>query len=102
MGLVEMDIAFIDNCWSFAVKDSKKKKKLRLWLLGDVGSWDFFFPHGRERWEVLQHVCIFLEVTPQNENVYHAGGRGKTVGALSLSNQTEDGIQCTKRGVGLR
>lgn len=86
----------------FCCKRQQKKKKLRLWLLGDVGSSDFFFPHGRERWEVLQHVCIFLEVTPQNENVYHAGGRGKTVGALSLSNQTEDGIQCTKRGVGLR
>lgn len=44
MGLVEMDIAFTDNCWSFAVKESKKRKKLRLWLLGDVGSWDFFSP----------------------------------------------------------
>lgn len=28
----------------FCCKREQKKKKLRLWLLGDVGSWDFFSP----------------------------------------------------------
>lgn len=43
MGLVEMDIAFIDNCWSFAVKDSKKKK-IEAVVVGRCGIIGFFFP----------------------------------------------------------
>lgn len=38
MGVLELEGAFRDISWGFAVKARKK-----LWLLGDVGSWDFFF-----------------------------------------------------------
>lgn len=54
MGVLELEGAFRDISWGFAVKARKK-----LWLLGDVGSWDFFFFYLLRR-EVFLHVCIFL------------------------------------------
>lgn len=55
MGVLELEGAFRDISWGFAVKARKK-----LWLLGDVGSWDFFFFFYLLRREVFLHVCIFL------------------------------------------
>lgn len=54
---MELEIAFIDNSWSFAVKESKK---MSLWVVGRCDIMGLFSPLS---WEILQHVCIFLEMT---------------------------------------
>lgn len=55
MRAVKLEIALIDNSWSFAVKERERENV----VAERCGIMRFFSPL---KWEVLQHVCIFLEM----------------------------------------
>lgn len=45
---------------------------MRLWLLKDVESWDFFFPF---KMGGIAACFLFLEMTQKSENILNTGGK---------------------------